>query len=360
MGRMDARLRILDANANRAREALRVMEDLARFVLDDEPLCREFKEIRHGLRDVLEHALGTGADAAMLAWRDTPGDVGTQVATDAEGRRENLRAVGAAAGKRLSEALRSMEEVCKTWGSAGPVLLERLRYKGYETERRLLAAMGTGRAVQWRLCVILTESLCAHHPWETVAREAIAGGADCLQLREKDLTDRELLRRAHRLVGLARPHGSESRATAVIINNRVDVALLAGADGIHVGQDDLPLRDVRRTVGANLLIGVSTHTTGQARQAAIDGADYCGVGPMFETKTKDAGPVAGPEFLRAYLTTATCARLPHLAIGGITVENIRELGAAGCKGVAVSSAVCGAREPRAACEALLRAIEPRG
>src|SRR5262245_9663513 len=117
---MDARLRILDANANRGREALRVMEDVARFVLDDESLCRELKEIRHGVREAIQGLSRGGAeaqsgitDAHMLAWRDTPGDIGTHLSTDAEGTREGLKDVAAAAGKRLSESLRSMEEVCK-------------------------------------------------------------------------------------------------------------------------------------------------------------------------------------------------------------------------------------------------------
>lgn len=360
MGPMDARLRMLDASANRAREALRVMEDIARFALDDESLCRELKEIRHGLRGALEQALGTGAEAAMLAWRDAPGDVGTQVATDAEGRRDDLRAVGAAAGKRLSEALRSMEEVCKTFDGPGAAMLERLRYAGYEAERRLLSAMGTGRGVQWRLCVLITQSLCTHHSWEEVARGAIEGGADCVQLREKKLPDQELVRRAGRLVDLARSHRVDGRAASVIINDRADVALVAGADGVHLGQDDLPLREARRMVGANLLVGVSTHTIAQARQAAMGGADYCGVGPMFETGTKDAGPIAGRAYLREYLATPQTARVPHLAIGGITVENIGQLSAAGCRGVAVSSAVCGARDPRAVCETLVRAMGPPG
>jgi thiamine-phosphate pyrophosphorylase len=352
---MTAVARIIDANANRAREALRVMEDAARFGLNDGELSGRLKGLRHDLRPALA-ALGESAGldpGVLIASRDTEGDVGTRISTEAEGRRSGLRDVAAAAGARLGEALRSMEEAAKAAG-ADASGLEALRYRGYTAEKMLLAAFGTGRAVQWRLCVLLTDSLCAGRGWERVASEAIDGGADCLQLREKELEGRELLRRARRLVQMAHPRG-----VAVVVNDRLDIALLAGADGVHVGQDDLSVEDVRRLAGRRLLVGVSTANMEQARAAARAGADYCGVGPMFATMTKHKPVLSGPAYLREYLADPLTARVPHLAIGGIAVGNVGELVAAGCLGIAVSSAVCGADDPRDAC-ARLRRVADRG
>jgi thiamine-phosphate pyrophosphorylase len=205
--------------------------------------------------------------------------------------------------------------------------------------------------------VLITGALCVHHGWERVAELAIEGGADCLQLREKSLTDRELLTRARRLVAIARAAPSRP---AVIVNDRADVALLAGADGVHLGQDDLPATEARRLAGSALLIGVSTAGLDQARSAARDGADYAGVGPMFTSSTKAKPTLAGVAYLRAYLDDGVAARLPHLAISGITPENIEGLRRAGCLGAAVSGAVCGSPDPRGACAALLRgAIDAR-
>ncbi len=343
--------RLIDANANRAREGLRVLEDLARFSLHDQGLCERLKAIRHDLVAALGHLpIDRGV---LLAWRDTARDVGTGNQTQAEGSRAGLPAIAAAAGGRLAEALRVIEETAKVLDAPGTVReIERLRYLTYDTAAAVERALGTGRAQQWRLCVLITGSLCAHHPWERIAECAIEGGADCLQLREKELDASELTIRARALVDIARPH-----SVPVIINDRPDIALAAGADGVHLGQGDMRICDVRKIAGNSLLIGVSTTNLDNARAAAMDGADYCGLGPMFPSETKPKPTLAGPAYLRAYLADPACARLPHLAISGIHPANITGLVAAGCRGVAVSSVVCGSEDPAAVCAALVNQIE---
>lgn len=338
---MRALARLLDANANRAREAMRVMEDAARFLLDDADLSREIKTLRHDFADALQ-------PLDMLTFnRDTTGDIGTTSTTPSEQTRRATVDVAIAAGKRLSEALRAIEEYTKTIDPDVAGRLEQLRYRGYDLDHRLCLALGTSRGQQWRLCVLLSESLCAHYSWEEVARQCVDAGADAIQLREKHLEDDALLPRARRLVEIAHPHAS------VIINDRFDIAMLAGADGVHLGQHDLPCREVRKIVGRQLLIGVSTSRLDEARQAQRDGADYCGVGPMFATTTKHKDVIVGPDYLREYLTW-DC--LPHLAIGGVTLENVDQLVAAGCRGVAVSSAVCGAKQPGEVVRALVEKL----
>lgn len=357
-----AALRILDAAANRAREGLRVMEDVARFALDDASITSMLKSLRHDVSAALDSL--PIPPAALLASRNTPGDVGTGVSTNTEYARRDLGAVAAAACKRVQEALRSLEEVAKTLPGGASVArqLEAARYCAYDAEKRIAQALERRRLPTpfpgFRLCVLLTESLCRHHSWMDVARMAIEGGADCIQLREKELEGRELLRRARELVALTR--GSACR---VVINDRPDIAILAGADGVHLGQGDLPASEARalfdRAGIVGHLIGVSTFHLDEAGQAQRDGADYCGVGPMFPTTTKTKDRLAGPARLRAYLERSP-ALPPAVAIGGITEANIGELRAVGATGVAVSSAVCAAGDPRRVVESLLASLSAGG
>ncbi len=342
---MSATPRILDANANRAREALRVMEDAARFALDDAQLCRQLKSIRHELRQAL-----AGLPQGWLeANRDVPGDVGTSFSTDDEITRAGLIDIVVAAGKRLGEALRVIEETSKTLDPDVARRIEAIRYRVYDVESALHLRMGTGRSSQWRLCVLLSESHCAR-PWEEVLRAAIAGGADCIQVHEKKMQGAALTIRVKRVLEIARP-----AAVSVIVNDHVDVALAAKADGVHLGQQDLSVRDVRRIAGRTLLVGTSTHNLAQAQAAVGAGADYGGLGAMFDTATKADAEPAGPEYLRAFVDRFP--RQPHLAIGGITPDNIARLVEHGARGVAVCSAVCGVDRPQAVVIALREALE---
>jgi thiamine-phosphate pyrophosphorylase len=205
-------------------------------------------------------------------------------------------------------------------------------------------ARAAGRAPQWRVCLLLTESSC-RRPWREVLAAAIAGGVDCVQVREKSMDGRALAARVREVIELARPRG-----VAVVVNDRADVALACGADGVHVGQGDLAPADVRRVAGDALLVGVSTHSPLEAADAVAGGADLCGVGAMFASRTKPDVAPQGEAYLRAYL--ARFGHVPHLAIGGIEPANVARLAAAGCRGVAVSSVVCGADDPGAVAHAL--------
>jgi thiamine-phosphate pyrophosphorylase len=337
--------RILDANANRAREAMRVMEDAARFALDDPALSGEFKRMRHDLRAILETLLPPGA---LEANRDTPGDVGTEISTAPERDRRGLVEIAAAAGKRLGEALRVIEESAKALDPAAASVIQALRYRGYDLEQRLGLRLGSGRARQWRVCVLLTESLC-RRPWRDVVGEAVRAGADCIQVREKDMPDRDLLRRVRDVIEMVKISGA-----SVIVNDRPDLALLAGADGVHLGRDDLSIHDVRRLAGRQLLVGASTHDLDEAKAAIDAGADYCGVGAMFASPLKPDRQPSGPRYLQQFIERYPAA--PHLAIGGITPDNIPRIVHAGGRGVAVSAAVCAAEEPAAVVQALLESL----
>jgi len=346
MAVMDPRVaRILDANLNRAREALRVMEDYARFALDDRAGSESVKRLRHALAD----CAGTLPADALLTARDTPGDVGTRITTESERRRADARAVCTAAAKRLPEALRTLEEYAKTQDPQLAGRFEALRYRAYELEARLLlGADRTARFARVNLYVLITASLC-RGDWLATAKQAIDGGAGCLQLREKDLPDRQLLERAKRLVELCR-----SRNVLCIVNDRPDIALLSDADGVHVGQDDLTVSDARRIVGADRLVGISTHDPAQFRAALETQSDYIAVGPMYPSPTKPQEHVPGPALLEEAVAGT---ERPVVAVGGITPPRVPELIAAGGRCICVCSAVLEAPDVARAARALADPFE---
>jgi thiamine-phosphate pyrophosphorylase len=169
-----------------------------------------------------------------------------------------------------------------------------------------------------------------------------------IQLREKQLDDRELLSRARLTRELTR-----AGSAIFIMNDRPDLAVLSGADGVHLGQDDVSVKDARRILGPGGLVGVSAHSLEQSRQAVVDGANYLGVGPTFPSGTKSFSEFTGTELLR---TMSAEIRLPAFAIGGITAENLPQVLAAGLTRVAVQGAVASGSDPAAAAAALLKAL----
>ncbi len=340
-----ASARIVDACTNRAREALRVLEDYCRFALDDAFLSSELKRLRHDLATLT----GSFPWQQLLAARDTPGDVGTTFSTPQEQDRSSLQAVVQANSKRLQEALRSLEEFGKLGQACLGQALEQLRYRAYTLERALvLGGMARHRLSEARLYVLATEASCKFSLAGTIA-EAAAGGAQILQLREKNLDDRTLLQRAREVRFLTRKHG-----LLFIMNDRPDLAVLAQADGVHLGQDDLPLPAARRIVGPDALIGVSTHNIEQVRQAVLEGASYIGIGPTFASNTKNFADYPGLAFVRQALAETS---LPAFVLGGVNLENLGQVVAAGGKRVAVSQAICQAAEPRKVAAAMRQLLE---
>ncbi|MEK6236748.1 MAG: thiamine phosphate synthase [Planctomycetales bacterium] len=337
-------IRIFDASANRAREALRVIEDYARFGLDDVFLTGELKQTRHDL----EQAVGCVPLSDRLACRETLGDVGTGLTTSRETRRENVEAVLAANFHRLGESLRSLEEYGKTLAPRAAETLEKLRYRSYTLQRAVdVVRRNRDRLRDVRLYVLVGGGDSAE-AFQTLIRGLVAVGVHAIQLRDKRLTDRVLLDRARLLRRL-----TADSATLFIMNDRPDLAVLSDADGVHVGQEELTVKDARAVVGPRRLIGVSTHSIEQARQAVLDGADYLGTGPTFPSPTKQFKTFAGLEFLRLVNREI---RLPSFAIGGLNETNCGEVFSAGATRVAVSSAIESADSPAQAASRWLRLL----
>ena len=210
------------------------------------------------------------------------------------------------------------------------------------------------RQPDYSLCLVTDARLGGGRPLSDLVRAAVEGGVTLVQLREKDGSARSILAQAAALRALLAP-----RAVPLIVNDRLDLALAAGADGVHLGQGDLPCAVARRLAGPDFLLGVSVSSPAEAAQAESEGADYLGVSPVFDTPTKRDTPSAtGLAGLRA-IRAAT--RLPLVAIGGIHAGNAAEVIRAGADGVAVVSAIMAARDPRAAAHALAAAVfEGRG
>lgn len=200
---------------------------------------------------------------------------------------------------------------------------------------------------RFRLCLILTRSRCRREPLE-VLRECLRAGVDLVQLREKEAHPREFLAWTREALPICRAAGAP-----LVVNDSVEVALAAGADGAHLGQEDLPPAAARRILGPAALIGWSTHDAAQIAEAARlrPAVDYVGFGPAFATATKGYAEGLGPARVREAARIAGEAGLAMLAIGGIHVDNRRLLGPD--IGLAVCSALCSADDPAAVVHALI-------
>lgn len=333
-------LRIIDANANRAAEGLRVVEDYVRFSLDDTLFARLCKELRHGLID----SLGAIDPARRAAARESLRDVGAGITTESECERASSKQVAQANLKRVQQAIRSLEEHAKIVTPDTATKLERLRYKCYTLEKSILATVQGLEALQQAKLYVLIDGGTDEDDFQTRAQSLVDAGVGVLQLRDKRLDDRQLLARARALRNATRNTG-----TLFVMNDRPDLAVLSHADGVHVGQNELPVKDVRRIVGVDMLVGVSTHSIDQARQAVLDGANYIGVGPVFPSETKSFEAFPGLELLEEVSEIG----LPTFAIGGINAQNISQILELGCKRVALSNAVWGADDPARAAKQML-------
>jgi thiamine-phosphate pyrophosphorylase len=347
-------IRIIDASLNRASEGLRVVEDYVRFVLDDPFLTNETKSLRHDLATAAAAIPSEDRHAA----RDTTHDVGTALTGRTEQERSSGWDVCLANLKRSEQSLRSLEEYGKLTDPAFAKTMESLRYRLYTLEKALdVGRSSRDRLEGVRLCVLIDAGETAA-AFERLVGALVEAGVGMIQLRDKGLDDRQLLGRARLLVSLTRwqppaEPGAASvsrRTTLAIINDRADIALAVNADGVHVGQEDIPVKEARTIVGTRMLVGVSTHNIEQARTAVLDGANYLGAGPTFPSLTKSFEAFAGLEYLRR---VAAEIRLPTFAIGGIAVANLPDVLLTGITRVAVGSAVTAAAEPASAARQLL-------
>ncbi len=344
-------LRVIDANVDRCQEGLRTLEDVARFVLNDGSLAGRLRDIRHHVARAV-----TPLDADMLSARRAADDVGAAPGLPEE-TRQGLPQLVRANAKRVEEALRVLEEFARLEELPKEVDMasfKNARFSIYDLEKRLSEALSRDSKVERMrgLYVILDPTATKGRAELEVAEAALRGGATVIQFRDKVREKGLQLRVLRALAELCHSFGA-----LLIVNNDPDMALVVGADGVHLGQKDLPLNVARRLLQPGQIIGVSCATVDEAEEADAIGADYIAVGSMFPTTSKlDTRPAGLMTLARVREITTR----PLVAIGGINAENVDQVMAAGADAVAVISAVVGAEEPESAARGLLeRMRSPR-
>jgi thiamine-phosphate pyrophosphorylase len=222
--------------------------------------------------------------------------------------------------------------------------------RAYEQEQRTESYMKSLHTIDWSVCLVTDRPTAGRRDLLDIVRAAVAGGATLVQLREKEASTREMLDLGRAMLDITR-----AANVPLIVNDRIDVALALDADGVHVGQDDMPADVARRLIGPDRILGVSAETVEQAQAAEDSGADYLGVGTVFATPSKaDAGAPIGLDGMRAI---AQVSSVPLLAIGGITADNAADIRKAGAHGVAVISAIISAPDPQDAARALYQQMQ---
>ena len=341
-------LRVIDASFNRTAEGLRLLEDVARLVLDDTALTERLKSLRHRVRGT-----DTVLQQALVRARNAAGDVGIDTAVPDEPAGRSLPASVIANSRRAQEALRTLEEMARLPEAAGldPAAFRHARFELYELEQALLdRLLRRDRAARISgLYVIIDTAVLGERDCLEIARAVLQGGASVLQLRDKALPGRERLALARRLKAACQEAGA-----LFVMNDYLDMALACEADGLHVGQDDLPAEEARRLLPPGVLLGVSVTTPEQAVAADRAGADYIAVGSIYPTSTKETVIVVGVATLGQ---VRQVTQRPLVAIGGITAEKVKELVAAGADAVCVISAVLNAPSPGAAARQFSQRLE---
>ena len=324
-------LRIIDANLNRIGEGLRLLEDVARLLLNDAALAQQLKTMRHGL------VTGDWSfNRRLLQSRDSEGDVGINIETPEQTEPKELPIMVVANARRVQEALRVLEELAKV-PDATPGLdsekFKQSRFSLYAIERTLLSRLLRRDKIKGipGLYVIIDTQVLKGRSHIEVAGQAIRGGAKTVQLRDKLKSKKELLSIAQQLRQLCAEHN-----VLFIMNDYLDLALASDADGLHLGQNDLPVEVARKLLPIDKILGCSTTTVDQATTAESEGADYIAAGSIYPTSSKETAKVIGLEGL---LRIRQAISLPLVAIGGITRDNTAEVLAAGADSVAVIGAV---------------------
>lgn len=330
--------RIIDANLNRAAEGLRVIEEIARFILSDTELSARLKTIRHELQKFFDVEYDN-----LLDSRDTLNDVGCNIINP--DKKESLDSIFKANFKRVEEAFRVLNQYAS--------LDDSYRYRIYTIEKEMRSKLKLDYKkifLNDKKLYLVTNSDNFENDEIFLDKVALSikSGVDIVQLREKNTTSKRFIYLAQRIRELTSHFGA-----AFIVNDRVDIAKISNADGVHLGQDDIPVSYAREILGDNAIIGVSTHCPEHAKKAITDGADYIGVGPVFKTPTKPSKDPVGLEYVK---WAADNVNIPFFAIGSIDTANIKEVVQAGAKRVAVIRAIMYADDIESNCKILKSAL----
>ncbi|MCX5748633.1 MAG: thiamine phosphate synthase, partial [Candidatus Saganbacteria bacterium] len=291
---MDIKIdRIIDANINRLIEGVRVVEEIARFILEDKKLTQELKNVRARVG-----RLSSGmSESSQIMSRDSKKDLGRYLYPESEGKRTNIAGIAAANIKRAEEAARVLEEFGKLIDPALGKEFKDIRFEIYDIEKKLMIGckpLAISRKLDFDLYVVTDPNVLAGRPIVKVVKEIIKGGCKMVQLRDKKAPIGQYFK-------WAKESGRECKRAGVtfIVNDYIDVCLAIDADGVHLGQDDFPIPLARKLLGERVIIGGSAGSLEEARKCLLEGADYIGFGPVYPTTSKeDAGPASGLGLLK--------------------------------------------------------------
>jgi len=331
--------RTIDANINRLREGLRVIEDILRYEYNSENIIRKIKFLRHEISIIDKTTF-----EKRIVFRDSKNDPGFNNVGQNEKKRENLKDILRANLLRSQEASRVLEELLKSENDDLSNSSKKIRYSIYEIEKEIFSTFTKKFDLSLYL---ITQSSMNPVPLHEIVEKAIKGGITMVQLREKDLPDKKILELGEKVHIICKQHG-----IPLIIDDRIDICLALDADGVHLGQEDINPEVARKILGENKIIGISAHTIQLVKKAQREPVDYIGFGAIFNTPTKKYKvnkPSCIPDIL-------AISNLPVVFIGGINKDNIQELKAYGAKNFAVVSAIMKSSDPEKESKTLLSKI----
>lgn len=327
--------RIIDANVNRAYEGLRALEDMARYDYNSKSVAEGLRILKGNIRNsILEYR------SDCLSQRGSVHDIMLSASQGHDaGRKKSALQLLKENFKRVQEALQSIEDTLKLVDRYElSKVYEGYRFTAYNLEKEfygLYFRTFKKEKLDTDLYCLTAEEYSLGRSNIEVVKAMLSAGIKIIQYREKE---KKMLYKYKECVKI-RELTYDAGAT-FIVNDDLDLAMMVGADGVHIGQDDLPLEKVRELVGEEMIIGVSTHSPQQAQDAIAKGADYIGVGPIFSTKTKkDVCAPVGFEYLDYAVNNVN---IPFVAIGGIKEHNITEIKARGAKMIAMVTEIVGA------------------
>ncbi len=336
---------ILDANFGRLSEGLRVLEDIARFILRDFGLTKKLKEMRHSLL-----AESRSFDLEFLDSRGD--DLGASLFAADEGKRKDFVDLVVANGKRAEESLRVLEEYFKFLGKVNWRKFQDSRFLLYTLEKEIVSKTLRQEKLKklFPLCVILDSKYFRNRKNPAgILKQVIKGGAKAVQLRDKKNNKRKILETAFKLQKIC-----QKSSVLFLINDYADIALAVDADGVHLGEDDLPLTAVKKILPFDKIIGKTVHSPKEAKEAEKEGADYISVGAIYPTTTKENATLVKPSLIREIKKKVS---LPLVAIGGINENNLSEVIKLGVDGIAVAKSALANQNPQRAVKRILFKIK---
>ncbi|MEO0129187.1 MAG: thiamine phosphate synthase [candidate division WOR-3 bacterium] len=313
---------ILDVNLNRLTESLKFIEDYIRFMIKESSMLEKIRNLRNEFF-LLKKSLPI---SDLVFFRKSEIDLGRKAKFDSLPRRKDIDLI-LANFSRAKESARIIEEILRHRNKSLSRLGKKIRFQIYDLEKLVLEKHQKG--FNPKLYVIIDEKYIDKMPLYEMLQTLQNNGVTMIQLRIRNLPDKKFYYYGEKIKKLI-----TNPELKFIINNRIDIALAVNADGVHLGQEDLPLRSAREILGEKFIIGISAHNLKEALRAWNNGADYLGVGAVFPTKTKQNARVCGLDLIRKIKNKVN---IPVIAIGGINNKNYKKVLKTGADGIAIVS-----------------------